>query len=74
MGKEAGLMSTDEPQARSPMMACRGFAIPANTAQKGAEVSEVGRRRRLVERISEVSLGNSYPVGNRHVRLEACDH
>ena len=42
MGKEAGLMSTDEPQARSPMMACRGFAIPANTAQKGAEVSEVG--------------------------------
>jgi hypothetical protein len=34
MGKEVGLRSTDEPQARSPMMACRGFAIPANTTPK----------------------------------------
>jgi hypothetical protein len=45
MGKEVGLRNYDERQVCSPMMACPGFAIPANNSSKGAEVFDVPGRR-----------------------------
>ena len=71
IGKEVGLRSTDEPQACSPMMACRGFAIPANTTPKTPiprrrEAAVIGgHRAKLAARMRGVLLAEIYAISTR---------
>ena len=69
MDQEVGLRSSDERRVCSPMMACPGFAIPANTDPEVFGVAMLGARiRHGLTRIGELT---AHPVAFGLVALYA---